>query len=246
LLVAAFRLLTTYLPEGMRDPVANDDPRERVGCYERQQHLPRQPQEAPPQRLRPYLECAERRGPGGTDSLAGEPAGPIDARPKCQCLCSTAGGCQRRPRTGNLWTCTAACSCSVCEDCLANWYPVICHWCYNYSNDPDTAQGRVADEITGKALSEWRHHDATMGAITDVWAAKPRTANCDWCGWERLVRVCAGCAMQMCDPCSMQGRRLGRDCQCEDIHELNESLAPVSTSSSSIRRSTTRISSPRV
>jgi hypothetical protein len=193
-----------------------------------------------------YLECAERSGPGGTDSLAGEPAGPIDARPKCQCLCSTAGGCQRRPRTGNLWTCTAACSCSVCEDCLATWYPVICHWCYNYSNDPDTAQGRVADEITGKALSEWRHHDATMGAITDVWAAKPRTANCDWCGWERLVRVCAGCAMQMCDPCSMQGRRLGRDCQCEDIHELNESLAPVSTSSSSIRRSTTRISSPRV
>ena len=74
MLVAAFRLLTTYLPEGMRDPVAHDDPNKRVGCYERQKHLPRPPQEAPPQHLVP--RPPSKRSPA---ALKEEPASSSNA-----------------------------------------------------------------------------------------------------------------------------------------------------------------------
>ena len=50
----------TQIPR-VRDAVWSDDPSVRVGCYERQQHLPRQPQGAPPLRPAKAAKAAPER-----------------------------------------------------------------------------------------------------------------------------------------------------------------------------------------
>ena len=51
----------------------------------------------------------------------------VEHRPRCQCVCN----CPRRPARGNRWRCTSHCEAMVCQSCVAEWHPVICHWCFN-------------------------------------------------------------------------------------------------------------------
>ena len=51
----------------------------------------------------------------------------VEHRPRCQCVCN----CARRPARGNRWRCTSHCEAMVCQFCVAEWHPLICHWCFN-------------------------------------------------------------------------------------------------------------------
>ena len=51
----------------------------------------------------------------------------LEHRPKCQCLCD----CTRRPARGNRWRCTSHCEAMVCQFCVGEWNPLICHYCLN-------------------------------------------------------------------------------------------------------------------
>ena len=51
----------------------------------------------------------------------------VEHRPKCQCLCD----CARRPARGNRWRCTSHCEAMVCQFCVGEWNPLICHYCLN-------------------------------------------------------------------------------------------------------------------
>ena len=70
----------------------------------------------------------------GTSVLTTDPA-TMESRMKCQCLCPPST-CDCRPAKGNLWRCQSHCRMLVCMRCIAIEDPIICHCCYNDSNDP--------------------------------------------------------------------------------------------------------------
>ena len=72
----------------------------------------------------------------------------IEHRPRCQCTCN----CEHRPATGNRYRCASHCEACVCQTCVANREPVICHWCMNPYINSEPCAKKMHIPVTRKVV----------------------------------------------------------------------------------------------